>query len=196
MLDLQIQSLLRSNEVRQISFSMRGIRVTGWGYHEVSNHISDQMIPNRIRITVRPELVSPNAEAEYDPVDDKIHLRSANVLTTYNGRSGVVHECTHAQLDMRATSTPIRNEESAAFIAQAWYLLACRLDTSFIDQMTSTEIRQIAESLRTRSNGMFGAPVELTADEINTARRVIGSFGYGNGHYTSNGIRGFRYRGD
>jgi hypothetical protein len=196
MLDLQIQALLRSNEVKQIAFTMRGIRVTGWGFQELSNRFSDRSIPRRIRVTVRPELVSPTAEAEYVPDTDKILLRSANVLDTVTGRASVVHECTHAQLDMRGVSTPLRSEEAAAFIAEAWYLLACRVSTAIIDNHVSAEIRQIAQSLRERSNRVIGAPVEMTSDEINTARRVMGRFGYGSGHYTSDGIRGYRYSGD
>jgi hypothetical protein len=36
MLDLQIQTLLTSNEVKQISFTMAGLRVSGHGYFELS----------------------------------------------------------------------------------------------------------------------------------------------------------------
>ncbi len=91
-LDLDIQRLLRTNEVKQINFTMAGIRVSGHGFWELSDCFSDHPIRHRIRVTVRPQLVGPHALASYDPVDDKIHLRSTTVLQTASGRGALVHE--------------------------------------------------------------------------------------------------------
>ena len=193
-LDLEIQSLLRSPQVNEINFNMRGILVTGQGYLELSNCFSDQAIRHRIRVTVRPELVSPGAVAEYLPGPDKICLRSNMVFQIPVWRSDIVHECTHAQIDLRAVATPIQNEEGAAFIAQAWYMLASNVDQAWIDQIVTTEIREIATDLRAQSL-LPGGPVQVSQNQIEVARRMMLQFGYRSGHYTSNGIRGLRYSG-
>jgi hypothetical protein len=192
-LDLEIQQLLRSSEVQSINFTMAGIIVSGLGYRELSNCFSRTPMRHRIRVTVRPILVSHDADAEYDDVQDKIYLRSATVLQTPHGRGCVVHELTHAQIDLRATATPIRSEEGAAFIAEAWYYLACGRSVADISAEVSSEIAQIAAAARARAP--TGGAVALTADEINTARRAMVARGYGDGHYIADGIRGHRYRG-
>jgi len=73
-LDIPIQSLLRSPQVSEINFSMRGIHVTGQGFRELSNCFfldNDPGIRHRIRVTVRPELVPSGAGAQYDPITTK-----------------------------------------------------------------------------------------------------------------------------
>ena len=194
-LDLAVQNLLRTNEVKQIDFTMAGIRVSGHGYWELSNCFSDQPIRHRIRVTVRPQIVGPNAQASYAPDIDKIHLRSLTVLNTLAGRAAVIHECTHAQLDLRALQTPIRAEEGAAFIAEAWYYLASGQGAALGASDIPVDIANIAADLRNRSSQNTGRPAALTATQINLARAAMGRFGYRNGHYHSEGIRGHRYRG-
>lgn len=193
-LDLDVQRLLRTNEVKEIDFSMRGIRVSGYGFWELSNCFSDQTMRHRIRVTVRPQLVGPHAEAAYDPVEDKINLRSNAVLQTAVGRGTIVHECTHAQIDLRGIGTPLRSEEGAAYIAEAWYHLACGRRPADIPGFPA-DIGAIATDLRARSLLARGASVALTADQINAARRAMVGLGYRTGHYVSNGVRGRRYRG-
>ncbi len=194
-LDLDIQALLRSPQVQEINFTMRGIRVTGMGFAELATCFSDHTIRHRIRVTVREELVGHQNDAVYNPDTDRINLRSNTVLQTAVGRSHVVHECTHAQLDLRRLSTPIRSEEGAAFIAEAWYLLASGVSNAEIDRAVGSEIRAIALMLRTQAQ-ISGGVVEVSTDQINSVRSVIGSFGYPTGHYTSDGIRGHVYRGE
>ncbi|RKX26158.1 MAG: hypothetical protein DRP47_08630 [Candidatus Zixiibacteriota bacterium] len=194
-LDLAVQNLLRTNELKQINFTMAGIRVSGHGYWQLSNCFSDHPIRHRIRITVRANLVGPRAQAVYAPDIDKIHLRSLTVLNTLAGRAAVVHECTHAQLDLRAVHTPIRAEEGAAFIAEAWYYLACGQAAALGASDIPADIANIATDLRNRSSQNTGRPAALTATQINLARAVMRGFGYQNGHYQSDGIRGHRYRG-
>lgn len=194
-LDLDIRNLLLTNQVKEINFLMAGARVTGHGYLELSRLFSDRPVPHRIRVTVRPQLVSPRAEASYTPDDDKLHLRSSHSLTTAFGRGSVVHECTHAQLDLRAMSTPIRSEEAAAFIAEAWYRLACGEGVAAVTADIPNPIVVVAQDLRQQASHAIGAPVTLTTDQINTVRREVTLMGYTTGHYINNGIRGYRYRG-
>ena len=195
-LDLEIQSLLRSIEVQQINFTMAGIRISGHGFFELSNCFSDQSIRHRIRVTVRPQMVGTDAQASYTPDDDKIHLRSLSVLHTVSGRAELIHECTHAQLDLRAVSASILSEEGAAFIAEAWYYLACDQSSAMVLAGVPNEIVTIADNIRTQSQVRGGAAISLTPEQINIARRAMRLQGYSTGHYTSNGIRGYRYRGN
>lgn len=192
-IDLEIRALLLSPQLKEISFSMRGIRVTGPGFAELANCFSDHPIRHRIRVTTRPVLVGPRSIAVYMPDTNKILLRSDTVLHTVIGRSHVVHELTHAQLDLRGRSTPLRSDESAAFIAEAWYLLASGVSNDEIDQSVTSGIRTIAADLRNQAQISRGV-VEVSADQINTARWIMGTFRYENGHYHYDGIRGRIYR--
>lgn len=197
-LDIEIRDLLRSNEVKQINFIMRGIRISGHGYQALSECFSVAPIAHRIRVTVRPQLVPGRATAQYDPVDDKINLRSPDVLRTVFGRSVVVHECTHAQLDLRGVTTSIRSDESAAYIAETWYRLAS--DDSLVAMRNDgipTDVINVTISLRERANRARGAAVSVRGDEIDLLRRAMARIGYSAGHYLGNdGIRGQIYRGE
>ncbi len=140
-IDIDIQNLLRSNEVKQINFiisSSPDRRVTGRGFWELANCFSDTTIRHRVRVTVNPAIVGNRASASYTADDNKLHLRSADELATMDGRSAVVHECTHAQFDMRGVDTRIRTEEGAAYIAESWYLLASGLTVQTIQANHTT----------------------------------------------------------
>lgn len=194
-LDIQIRNLLRSNEVRQINFSLRRLIISGHGFDELSNCFTDTFARYRIRVTVNPRIVPQHAQAQYDQFQDKVNLHSANVLGTNAGRGTVVHECTHALADLRAMSDSVFNNESVAFIAEAWFYLALGLPTSFVESTITSRICAVAQSLR--GQAQTGRRVAMTADEINSARdSVRDDFGYRPGHYTYNGIRGRRYRGE
>lgn len=80
-LDLKLQSLLRTSEVKEINFALRGIRVTGHGFWELSNHLSDHYIRRRLRVVVAPGLVGRNL-ATYHSGGDVIQVRSPDVLAT------------------------------------------------------------------------------------------------------------------
>lgn len=167
--------------------------VTGGGYHEISNLISDHPIRNRIRITANPRIVGQSA-ASYNSDSDKIHLRSLGVLSTQFGPTDVVHECTHAQIDYRATSSSILSEESAAFIAETWFILASDMSIQVIDTQVGQGLRTIVQNLRSQSISQ-SEPVDVSATQINTMRSIVAGWGYNrHGHYTSNGIRGRRLR--
>ena len=194
-MDLAIQNLLRSNEVKQIDFTMAGIRVSGHGFQQLSYCFSDHPIHHRIRVTARPQLVGPHVEASYDADNDKLHLRSRAVMNTVSGRAAVLHECTHAQLDMRAAGTPIRAEEGAAFIAEGWYYLACGEGDALANSDIPNDITNIVIDLRARGARLIGGPVAMTGRQINLARAAMRQFGYANAHYVSDGIGGYRYRG-
>lgn len=195
-IDIQVQNLLRSNAVKEINFRFASLNVSGHGYWELSNCFADHPIRHRIRVTIRPQIVGPNAIAMYSPADDKLNLRSPDALASAEGRATVVHECTHAQMDLRGQRTRIRSEEGAAFIAEAWYLLASGEQPADPGFGLTADLIAIASDLRTRAIRARGAQVAMTSTQVNTARRSMArDYGYGSGVYRSDGIRGRRYRG-
>lgn len=199
-IDLEVQSLLRSNEVKAIDFTFASLRITGHGFWELSHRFSDTFMSHRIRVTVRPAIVG-RALSLYNPGSgpdgDKLNLRSRDTLNTAFGRASVVHECTHALMDMRGLQARIRSEEGAAFIAQAWYLLNANEDLhNPLDFNLTGEIIMIAHDLRTRSIRARGGTVALTGAQVTAARRSMAeTYGYGSGVYSGDGIRGRRFRG-
>jgi hypothetical protein len=196
-LDLDIQALLRSPQVQEINFNMRGIRVTGAGFRMLASHFSDNPIPQRIRVTIDPHRLPSHTLAGYFPAEDRIVVRSNMVLSTLFGRQVVIHECTHAQIDHRGRSTAIRSEEGAACIAGAWYMIAAGASEGTIDAAFGhrSSIRLLTNLIRRRSLAAGGI-VDVTASEINTVRRFTRRF-YPNRHYTdADGIGGHIDRGE
>lgn len=193
-LDIEIQSLLRSNEVKQIDFSFGYMLISGHGFQRLSDCFSDWQIPHKVRVVVRPAIVGRRPLAHYDR--GTIRLKSADVLQTVSGRAVVLHECTHAQCDLRGGNMPQRSAEGAAFIAEAIFRLASGQSLTDIDHEVTAEIREIAESVL-GTYRITRHTVELTAEEINIARRVMAQdFWYGNAAYIYNGIGGLIYRGN
>lgn len=191
--DIQIQNLLRSQAVQEINFRFRPLNISGHGYRDLSERFANHPIRHRIRVTARPELLSPQALGSYDPGTDKLLLRSSNVLATARGRSIVVHECTHALMDLRGRSSQIRSEEGAAFIAEAWYLLAINEDPTAPEFGLHPDISSIASAVRDRARG---TRADMTRAEMATIRRVMRTeYAYGAGRYISDGICGRRFPG-
>lgn len=195
-LDLEIQRLLRTREVNEINFRLAEIRVSGDGFWAVSNHFSNHPIHHRMRVTTNPIQVPPDADACYTAWDNKLHLRSLNVLQSAHGRGDVVHECTHAQCDMRRLGgqlgTRIRYEESAAFIAATWYRLACGEDSATIVPDVGKMIVHIALDLRAQQR-VHGALTVLTPYQVTSAVTSMRKIHYRRGRYHNNGIGGPRY---
>ncbi|MBI3466716.1 MAG: hypothetical protein HY000_27190 [Planctomycetes bacterium] len=175
MLDRDIQTLLRSPFVQEINFSVsRGtVIVSGPGFLALSNHLSDDYIPQKLWVRPTPGLIGPRSEAIYNSGQDTLRVRSNTVLHTPFGRGVVVHECTHAQIDLRGMNTPLPSNEAAAYIAEAWYHLACVQDIAAIAPELLAVIVPIATDLRARSKQAGGAVVELTPEQVNQARRAM-----------------------
>ncbi len=198
-LDIEIQNLLRSSAVQSINFKLGNILITGQGFSALSNCFSDKPIRHRIRVTINPRIVGRGTHASYTPHNDKIHLRSRLALETVSGRANLIHECTHAQVDLRRTNTNIREEEAAGFIAQAWYYFDTN-NVAIAKKNLPAEIITITSNLYLQRDSQTESKKEvivLTRDQINTAKAVMkNNYGYRAGRYTSDGIRGFRYPGD
>jgi hypothetical protein len=100
-------------------------------------------------------------------------------MATLAGRAILVHECTHAQVDLRAIPTHAPAGETAAFVAEAWFLLASAGNNiDKIDPGFAPAIVDIAKDLRARSRPSGrqevirtsrGMQVEMTPHQIAAA---------------------------
>jgi hypothetical protein len=195
MLESDIRELLRSSEVRSINFRLEGAIVSGPGFHELANCFTDRPNGRRIRISVNPAHLWPRSLAAYDSRHDRLHVRGGDVLDTPGGRALVVHECTHAQSDMRARTLAVRPDEAMARIAMAWYLLACGENPTAHVPRLQPDFVELARALRSRAQHAIGAPVAMTREEIILARRRVPSSYPNVTDALNNGIQGFRYHG-
>ena len=195
-LDLEIRALLRSPTIAPINFRFGTYVVNSHGFRELAECFSDRPQRHRIRVTTNPAIVSRRASAAYDPVRDKLNVRSEDVLATASGRGNVVHECTHAQFDLRAYRTMALDEESCAFITKAWYLLNCGENIGdpvfdFADPVQDIALAFVAR----QSRAGRGSQVVATGAEMSTLRQTMRQdYRYRNIEYRSTGIRGRRLR--
>lgn len=207
-LDLDVQGLLRGNQVQEINFQMDRIRVSGLGFAALSNLFTDRPIRERVHVVVNPNVLGPRTEALYRPSGgNTIVVRSPTVMATLAGRATLVHECTHAQVDLRGLPTNVPAGEAVAFIAEAWFLLACAGDN--IDKIVpdfAPAIVDIAKDLRARSRPSGrpevvrtsrGKPVEMSRYQTAVAHEIVLQYyRYERGFYEGNGIWGRFYRGE
>lgn len=188
MRDTDVQNLLRSNEAQNMGFAFGRIHIGGRDFLELSTHFSEACIPHRIQFLERPAVVGRRWGAHYDPRADIIRVPSLRVLDDPWGRGTVIHECTHALLDLRLLSTSERTGEAMALIAQAWYYLNCGL-RDIANGVAWGRIVAIAEALRSQFLTNNRSEVELNADQINNVRLSARDFGYSNDTYPAHGIR-------
>jgi hypothetical protein len=119
MLESEIRELLRSDEVKSINFRLEGALLSGAGFHELASCFAERANGRRIRVAINPAHLWPRSLAAYDSREDRLHVRDAGVLSTPGGRAVVLHECAHAQTDMRARPVAERPDEAMARIAMA-----------------------------------------------------------------------------
>ncbi|MBX3417090.1 MAG: hypothetical protein KF851_05765 [Pirellulaceae bacterium] len=119
--ELSLQSViqtLRDSQVGQVKFTMKGISIGFQDYYVVSKRLSDRQIP------VFHDSSKGNS-AEYfhknvPPIRGYMVIgfrEAANVLQ----RSVVVHEATHAALDLRGVQMWVSDSEAISYLAQAMY---------------------------------------------------------------------------
>lgn len=117
----EIAELLRSENVRQVHFTFKGVLYGPVGYGRVAQAIVDQ------RIRVEPLTGSgPSAMYAFRQTDrrahDTLYVRRDLTPSRPTGLALLVHEGTHAIQDMRAVPMRLLDAEVAAFSAQALYM--------------------------------------------------------------------------
>jgi hypothetical protein len=174
----RLAALLLSDRVQEISFTFGSVVTLPEGFRAVAA----ALIRGDIRVTTDPNLVPIDAYGEYDKSSNVIHLTQDDVLDFPHGRSVAIHESCHALHDIRGRRTSVRSEESAARIAQAWYLFSC------IEPRPSTTPEAIWDAaLQIRSRGVLeGRPAHATWSEITACRSAVAP--KYTGYYANNGV--------
>ncbi|MDQ6432725.1 OmpA family protein [Mesorhizobium sp. LHD-90] len=101
--------------LNKLDFTVDGLHIRGEAYRKIFELIRDEQIL----------VVSGDDEglATYSPDTDTIKTQKADSPADLFNKSILVHECTHALTDMEFVKMTAKANESAAYLAQAVYLL-------------------------------------------------------------------------
>ncbi len=119
----EIAAILTEPLVVRINFSLSGLSITGAGFGRVKSAIAG----NTIRIVTDPDL-PPEAGGKYNASANELavdpSLTPRGLSSSVQMRSVMLHECSHALVDLScASATTILTDESAAYIVQLMYRL-------------------------------------------------------------------------
>lgn len=115
-----VANLLLTPSVQEIGFTFGSVVTLPEGFRAVA----DALTRGDIDITTDPHLVPKGRRAAYDKENNIIRFCQDDILDFPEGRATAVHESVHAIHDIRRKNTSERSEESAAYIAAAWYLFS------------------------------------------------------------------------
>lgn len=187
----RVAALLEGTDVQAIHFKCGHVTVSPKGFKEVAKALRSGKVKIKIDAATLGSTI-----ATYSSGDNLFTFRSYNVLDTIEGRGGVVHEAAHAVADWVSKKTAIRTEESASFVAEAWYYIAQGIASENANgphgapfaQSPSQPFFDIATDLITRSKTET-KPVAMTADQLKSARKTTKKvYSYKNGHYSNDGF--------
>lgn len=121
-LDLRTQTVVNifrhyPAAIQKINFMLGGLKISPEGYGEIARLIETEDIPVVSLMQSDNDVV-----AHYDPQKNTLALRSSQI-GAHGARSWVIHECTHALVDLQCVMASQVEHECAAFIAQTMFLL-------------------------------------------------------------------------
>jgi len=111
----EVLAILRDRVLWDIRFSVGAITVGIEGYRDVYDYIEAG------DITVTPG--TSRKTAFYDGTNNTIETQATNRLLGIADRAQIVHECTHAIVDINRLDVLRLNDEVAAYIAQLTYMV-------------------------------------------------------------------------
>lgn len=109
-----------SPAVRRLNFSVMGHVITGQNFGQVAVRL-DPMSHSRNRLTVAVGALPAHAGAMYIPARNRFVFANANVGNSAPDRMAIVHEATHAVLDLHSSRNSAIDDEATAYIAGALY---------------------------------------------------------------------------
>lgn len=124
-----IMTVLRSTVVQRMNFRIGSVEVTGSRLEGVARAIAD----GRILVLVDPDL---RIGFTYRPGRNILAVTPGGLVSNYH-RAAALHECVHAANDDAPRTLRARDNEAAAYVAQAMYLAACSerpLDPAVIER--------------------------------------------------------------
>ncbi|ACK50561.1 hypothetical protein Msil_1613 [Methylocella silvestris BL2] len=119
MLRVKVLDVLNSTPCRKIAFVAAGMSIMGYHYRYLADLI------NRCSVDIRFGTVDPSANGEYDDKTDTLRFKSRDpgFYATNESRALIVHECTHAIIDLAHPGGLVRraDNEATAWIAETIY---------------------------------------------------------------------------
>lgn len=183
---MSLAKLMLSDDVQKISFNFGSVRANAEGWRKVAA----ALLSGKVKVSTKATDVPPGSTAFYymkeNPLTDAntLALGSDKILDFDWGRGVAIHECKHAMADILGRASSLRSEESAARIAEAWYL---RNVSAPQPPDMPEPIWQIAQDLANRA-ALEGRPVRVTGSEITTCRKEVAKLGYANEHRRWDGV--------
>ena len=154
--------ILQSPEVSRINFNLLAVEVSGRAYLE----IADKILEGSITVEIDETVAQDGAAAKYSPRQNKFRMGSHR----YGFRewhSAVVHEATHALVDIKKIQISKIDDEVVAHVAHTLYLR--RVGFSFkshgFTNKTWYAARDVADSI-IRSGKPSGALVKKLQEVV------------------------------
>lgn len=125
-----IVETLVSTPVKWINFTFANRMISPVGYYYIASMVSNETIKCEVKAGL-------GNTAMYDPKKNTIFANDGSYGETYfDEKSLLVHECTHAVLDVfyngrdmngnKSTGVTVLDDETIAYIAQAMYIVAAK----------------------------------------------------------------------
>ena len=166
-----IVALLRSAAVQKISFVAEAVRVTPQGYQQVADALADGTIAISERATLPHDF-----SAGYVPARNLLLIKPTLDLANVRVRALVVHEMTHAQIDLMRLPVSRglhRTEgEGVAYIAQALYIFNFDGDTH--NTPNTLRFFRVAEAIRQKISASARSPAVVSGDDMRELRNAVG----------------------
>lgn len=120
----EITRFLRTNaHIKQINFSFGSFKVYPSAYQK---DVADAIASGEIKVRTKGASTAA-AGASYDMNYDSLELSPVFNLSLLREQAFLIHECTHAHLDIQTLGTHSRHEnEAVAYLAEAVFLEAAR----------------------------------------------------------------------
>lgn len=129
----QLMRVLRSSDAQRIRFSMTGstgvsISVDGSSFRRVAQAIQDE----RIQIT---QGGVASGWAQYNARNNTFSIGQSSEMWSRAYDALLIHESVHAAFDLSRSSLPWLDNETAAYIAQGFYLRNTGFSRSRLDEL-------------------------------------------------------------
>lgn len=186
----QIVALLSCDACQDISIKVENVHVTGSLYRSVAQALANPR--HRIHLKVAKELRSNNRAnaAEYDPRANRITLTFDAIAGKPDALAqqcqSIVHECTHAALDLARVSTWRSTNELAAWFAGVLFLKGQSLPVDdLIDFRKNLSL--LADGAR-HANAHGSVYVMPSAAVASLKKDILSAYGYKDFMETGDGV--------
>lgn len=184
----QFAVVLGYQAIQKINFTFDGITVSPPDYARISRAI----VSGKIKIAIDNKLGKGKAGASYRAMDNLISVSFLHYGVYPKEKVTIVHECTHAVLDMHRIRTTDLKGEVVAYIADAIFQLAAGFEFTTKSRIHPTGVAIAQNMLSTgRRNLKVGDPdIAILATAIINNPTYLDSRDGMETEYRLNGIKG------